>query len=93
MYAKDTEYQKKLLLSIKKSQWLLNKVTTMIEEDKYCVDIAQQISATMGLLKGANLLLLKNHLQCCGKRKLVSDNPEEVQSFIDELTKARQATT
>ncbi len=93
MYAKDIEYQKKLLLSIKKAQGTLNKITEMIQKDTYCVKIAQQISATIGLLKGANTLLLKNHLQCCGKNKLHSNNKQEVLDFIDELVEAWQATS
>lgn len=85
MYAQDSAYQEKLLLAIKKAQWTLAKVSTMIEEDAYCVSIAQQVSASIGLLKGVNTLLLKNHLQCCGKKKLSSQNKEEVAEFVEEL--------
>ncbi len=93
MYKKDLEYQKRLLLSIKKAQGTLSKITEMVEKDVYCVKIAQQVSATIGLLKGANTLLLKHHLQCCGKNKLCSNNEQEVLAFIDELVGAWQATS
>lgn len=43
--------QKKLLLALKKSQGTLTKVTQMIENDCYCGDIAQQINASIGLLR------------------------------------------
>lgn len=85
MYAQDSAYQKKLLLAVKKAQWTLTKINAMIKEDAYCVDIAQQVSASIGLLKGVNTLLLKNHFQCCGKKKLSSNNKEEVAEFIEEL--------
>lgn len=39
--------QKKLLLSLKKSQGTLAKVTQMIEDDCYCADIGQQINAAI----------------------------------------------
>jgi CsoR family transcriptional regulator, copper-sensing transcriptional repressor len=93
MYQNDIEYQKKLLLSIKKAQGTLNKITEMVENGVYCVKIAQQVSATIGLLRGANTLLLKHHLQCCGKNKLHSNNKQEVLDFIDELVGAWQATS
>jgi DNA-binding FrmR family transcriptional regulator len=39
--------KKTIALSIKKSIGTLNKVMTMIDEDFYCADIAQQINAAM----------------------------------------------
>jgi len=42
----------------------------MIEDDVYCADIGQQINAAIGLLKSANIELMKNHLMCCGKTAL-----------------------
>ena len=93
MSKKDLEYKNKLLLSIKKAQGTLNKITEMVEKDVYCVKIAQQVSASIWLLKGANTLLLKHHLQCCWKNKLCSKNEKEVLNFIDELVSAWQATS
>lgn len=83
----------KILTSIKKTQGMLSKVSTMIEEDTYCADIATQINATIGILKEANRQLLKHHLAHCGKKKLVSKNPVEVNEFIDELVKVRDVST
>ena len=58
---------------------MLKKINTMIEADEYCGDIAQQINATIGLLKKMNTDLLKSHLICCGKSKLFSSDEQEVQ--------------
>jgi DNA-binding FrmR family transcriptional regulator len=88
-----TDHAAKLLLALKKSQGMLTKVTAMVNDDRYCVDIAQQIRATIGLLRNANTLLLKHHLKCCGKTKLVSPDPHEVDSFIDDLVTAWEGTT
>lgn len=62
--------QKKLLLAIKKTQGTLAKVSQMIEDDDYCADIGQQVNAALGLLRGVNVDLMKNHLACCGKKDL-----------------------
>lgn len=83
----------KILTGIKKAQGMLKKVEALVLDDAYCVDVANQINATMGLLKEANKQLLKNHLAHCGKKKLVSKNPVEVQEFIDELVRARDVTS
>ena len=81
--------KKKLILTAKKALWTLNKVIDMTEKDVYCVDIAQQVNATIGLLKSLNSQLLENHLMCCGKNKLVSSDPKERDQFIAELIKVR----
>lgn len=84
---------KKILTSIKKAQGMLSKVSLMVEQDKYCADIATQVNATIGLLKEANRQLLKHHLAHCGKKSLVSKNPTKVANFIDELVKVRDVST
>lgn len=74
-----------LVLNLKKSQGMLKKIDTMIEADEYCGDIAQQINATIGLLKKMNTELLKSHLLCCGKTKLFSQDQHEVDWFLEEF--------
>lgn len=78
---------------MKKARGMIDKVIAMIEEEKYCADIANQINATQGLLKEANKQLLKNHLKCCGKTKLVSKDNTEVDAFIDELVRVWDVST
>ena len=39
--------KKDLLLSVKKAQGMLSKIAKMIEDELYCADIAQQVSATI----------------------------------------------
>lgn len=82
----------KLITSIKKSMGVLTKIISMIEEGKYCADIAQQINASIGLLKKANNDLLEQHLNCCGINKLSSKNQAERQEFIKELVRVRDVS-
>ena len=39
--------QQKISLSVKKALGTLQKVITMIEQDVYCADVAQQINASI----------------------------------------------
>lgn len=84
---------KKAAVWVKKAQWMLAKVAVMLDDDVYCVDIATQINAAIGLLKEANRQILKEHLACCGKNKLTSKNPAEVEGFIDELVRVWDVST
>ncbi|MEP6956913.1 MAG: metal-sensitive transcriptional regulator [Chthoniobacterales bacterium] len=40
-------------------------VQRMIEEDRYCVDILNQISAVRSALDAVGVALLTNHVECC----------------------------
>lgn len=77
------ENKKKSALSVKKSIGISSKVLGMIEEDKYCPEIIQQIDATIGLLNSAKKTLLKGHLDHCLEDKL----KENRQGTLDELIK------
>jgi len=78
-------YKSKLLTNLKKTRGLLETVEKMVENDRYCMDIAQQINASLGLMKSAKSLILESHLNSCATHKLTSEDKEEKEQFIQEL--------
>ena len=56
----------------------------MIEEGRYCIDIANQLLATQSLLKKAELSILQGHMRTCVKDACLMDHPDEK---IEELNK------
>ena len=80
-------YKSKLLTNIKKTKGLLATIEKMVEDDRYCMDIAQQINAGSGLLKSASDLILQSHLHSCAGHKLTSKDPEEKERFVTEILK------
>lgn len=85
--------QKKLLLAIKKTQGTLTKVSQMIANDDYCADIGQQVNAALGLLRGVNVDLMKNHLLCCGKNDLSDKNNKKGEKFVEEFARIWDVST
>lgn len=85
-------YKTKIKLSLKKAQGQLKLLDKMVEEDRYCIDVVQQINSAIGLLKQINVTILENHLQTCGTKKLSSKNVEEKDQFIKELIKTFNLT-
>ncbi|QQR83469.1 metal-sensitive transcriptional regulator [Candidatus Peregrinibacteria bacterium] len=79
------EFKDKTLLQLKKAQGMLKKVISMAEEDAYCIDVLQQSLATVGLVKGANKLILENHLNACFKEGMKTANDLKQQELIREL--------
>lgn len=60
----------------------IDGILKMIEDDRYCVDISNQILATDALLKKANCEVLSAHMKSCVKN---AETQEEKDKKIDEL--------
>jgi DNA-binding FrmR family transcriptional regulator len=57
-------------------------ISKMVDEDRYCVDISNQILAVQSILKKANNEILKAHLHMCVKDAFNEGNEDEK---IDEI--------
>jgi CsoR family transcriptional regulator, copper-sensing transcriptional repressor len=73
----------KALGHLKTARGQIEGITRMIEEDRYCIDVSNQISAAIALLKKANLIILKQHMNTCVKDAARSKNGSEK---IDEIS-------
>lgn len=73
----------KALKLSKQAQGTLAKVISMIEDDKYCPEIIQQVDSVNGLLKSVKRELLSGHLDTCAIDQLKTNK----QGAIDELIK------
>ena len=60
----------------------LDGILQMVEENRYCVDISNQILAVQSILKKANNEILKAHLHMCVKEAFNEGNEDEK---IDEI--------
>jgi DNA-binding FrmR family transcriptional regulator len=63
-------------------------IQRMIEEDRYCVDILNQISAVRSALDSLGVELLTSHLQTCvlgQDSKHPKAKPMEPSELVDEL--------
>lgn len=80
-------------LSVKKARGMLEKVEQMLDDQRYCIDIAQQVNATIGLLRGMNKEILISHLQTCGAHKLGSKNERVRAEFIEEVLRVTDVTS
>ncbi len=77
----------KVTIALKKAGSLLDKVVTMVEEDKYCISIIQQNLAVIGLLRSVNELLLEGHLHHCFANAMKSRDEKLQLTMIEELLK------
>lgn len=80
--------QKKALQSLKTARGQVEGIIKMIEDERYCIDISNQILAASAMLKKANLLILEQHLQHCVLEAVEHENAEEkIKEISDILSK------
>jgi len=84
-------YKSKGITGAKKALGQLRKVTEMIEEGAYCMDLLQQLRAVEGLLNSLSVNILESHLRTCGARAFSSSNEKQQKKIIDELIIAFKA--
>jgi len=75
------------LTNLKKAKTSLQNIITMIEEDKYCMDIIQQNLAVIGLLKSVNKQLIHDHTEHCITYEKLSKDQERFDEKVGELVK------
>lgn len=70
---------------IKTAKGQLEGVLKMIEEDRYCVDISHQLLAVSAVIKKANKLIIKGHIEGCVKEALESGSEERKEEMLEEV--------
>ena len=74
--------KQKALKSARQSQGTLEKVVNMIEADRYCPEVIQQIDSVIGLLKAARRELLTGHLDTCLLPKMKEDKKKAIEELL-----------
>ncbi len=77
--------KKSTIITLKKAQSSISKIIKMLDEDKYCIDVLQQITAVNGLLKSASNKILENHLNTCFSEGLSHKDENEKSKLIKEV--------
>ena len=62
---------------LKTARGQIDGILKMIDEDRYCLDVSHQLMATQSILKKANRMVLKAHMDCWVREAVESGSPEE----------------
>ena len=60
-------------------------VARMIEEDRYCIDVLNQIAAVKAALGKVESAVLKQHAACCVAEAIASGDEQEQRQKFSEL--------
>lgn len=78
--------KKKILKLLKTAKGQINGIIQMVEDDRYCIDIVNQIMASKAVLKRATKDILKGHLSSCVADSF-SKNGKDKSIKIEEIVK------
>ncbi len=81
------EEKKKLNIRLKKIEGQIRGISTMLDEDRYCVDILTQVMAVQAALNSFNKELLSRHIKSCVVEDIKNDNEEAVDELCELLKK------
>lgn len=72
---------------VKNARGQMDSVLKMIEDDRYCMDVANQLAAAEALLHRAWRDVMKAHLDHCVTQAFESGTAEERAKKLDEILK------
>ena len=62
-------------------------ISRMLEEDRYCVEVLQQIASMQSAADAVAMILLENHVKGCVADGLRSGNEERVEEVVAVIRK------
>ena len=82
----------KALLKLKTARGQIDSVIKMIEDERYCLDISNQLMAVEALLNGANVDVLEGHIRTC-LTDAIKEGDEIAEEKIKEIVYALKRAT
>jgi DNA-binding FrmR family transcriptional regulator len=78
--------KRELLTRLRRVEGQVRGLQGMVEEGRYCVEILQQISATVQALNGVSKAVLSNYLETCATAAIRSGDPAAAKRVYAEIT-------
>ncbi len=84
-----TQEKKSLMTRMRRVEGQAKGIEKMIEEDRYCIDIVQQLNALSSAADEVALIILQNHIEGCVTDAIREQRGEDyIKELIATLRKA-----
>ena len=90
----DDEQRKAVLTRLRRIEGQVRGLQRMVEADRYCGDVLNQIASAQQALRSVSKVILRNHLETCvtdalqsGDRVAAERMYDEVMSLLDKQLK------
>lgn len=74
-----------ILNRLKRIEGQMRGIAQMVEQDRYCIDILNQMQAVKAALSKAESEILKDHAACCVSEAIASGDATEQRIKFNEL--------
>lgn len=78
---------KDLITRLSRIEGQVRGIKNMVEEERYCVEILNQVSAVQAALNSFNKELLANHIHTCVVEDIQQGNVEAVDELCETIKK------
>jgi DNA-binding FrmR family transcriptional regulator len=84
--------KKEILVRLRRMEGQLKGIQKMVEEDKYCVEVLNQLSSIIAASQKVATIIMKDHIQGCVRDALThndhsDEHVNELISVIERFTK------
>ena len=79
--------EKDLLNRLNRIEGQIRGIESMVEDERYCVDILTQVSAVQAALNSFNKVLLSSHIKSCVVEQIQDGNLEAVDELCMTIQK------
>ena len=79
--------EKDLLNRLNRIEGQIRGIKSMVEDERYCVDILTQVSAVQAALNSFNKVLLSSHIKSCVVEQIQDGNLEAVDKLCMTIQK------
>ena len=80
------------LIRLKTVEGHIRGIQKMVEQESYCIDVIRQIQAVQSALNKINTMILEEHLHSCLITAVRSENPDDREQVLKEITEVFEAT-
>ena len=77
--------KRKIIVGLKRIEGQVRGMQRMVEEERYCVDVLDQIAAARMALARIATIVLEDHASGCVTRALLQDEAESREQTVQEL--------
>lgn len=82
------ETKKDVLVRLKRIEGQIRGLQKMVDDERYCIEIINQITAVCRALEQAGLNVMKRHLESCVADSIRTKNSsEKIKELIDSVEK------
>jgi DNA-binding FrmR family transcriptional regulator len=83
----DDEIQKAMQARLSRVEGQVRGVAKMIEEQRPCIEVLQQLASVQAALRGVSKTVLRNYLERCATDAIRSEDPKVYDELMDAIYK------